>query len=768
MRMVLKESFNKITGFNPYDFQMESMEIVSKGNSLILMAPTGSGKSEVAMIPFILNKNETLPSQMIYSLPTRTLIDNLSKRAEIYAKSKKLTTAFHHGKRKESELFNEDIILTTIDQTAGAYVCIPLSAPIRRGNILAGAISSAFLVFDEIHTFDPNRGLQTAITLIEHSHILELPFAVMSATLPDELIYKIQSKTGRHTKVVKVENEDEIKSRKERNVILHTKHLIKNRKISINGILEIYNYSKDKKLIVICNTVDKAQEIYQELLRIKNLDAHLFLIHSRFLNDDRKEKEDLLQKLFSRKSKKHVILISTQVIEVGMDISSNTMISELAPIDSLIQRAGRCARWGGSGNFYIFDIEDYGPYREKEYQQIVNKTKEELKKLNNETLSWNLERELVNKILSNYYKKILDDSKGAENLGMLARAVFEGNKNRAEEIVREAYTCGVSIHDDPRGLCNENNDIFKLQKVNLNVWVFQSKAKKLLENGINIWSIEESNILDDYTFRFTPLLISDAYSQILPFKHYVISLEGAYYDKDVGLIIGKKGSSIFGMSKEELIENKEKEFIRKYEPWIDHANKTLQILNEYFIPQYNFAINKFSKRFGLDKKELIDQIKVAVALHDLGKLNIEWQERIGWDGKTPLAHNNIDLKRIGTHATVSATVLAGIFKRWEDWNRTGIPLYLAVAHHHSPRSQNYKKYKLIDSWENFVKEVMIDVDISKLISQKNTDGKVEIPMHFIADESQIVPYRFYSFVSKILRLSDFVATSGEKNELFHN
>lgn len=162
--------------------------LLSKGKSLILMAPTGSGKSEVAIISFLLNKNETLPSQMIYSLPTRTLIENLSKRIQRYASFKNLSTAFHHGKRVESEFFEEDIILTTIDQTVGAYVCTPLSVPVKRGNILAGGASSAFLVFDEIHTFDPNRGLQTAITLVEHSSRLGLPFAIMSATLPDVLI----------------------------------------------------------------------------------------------------------------------------------------------------------------------------------------------------------------------------------------------------------------------------------------------------------------------------------------------------------------------------------------------------------------------------------------------------------------------------------------------------------------------------------------------------------------------------------------------------
>jgi len=124
---------------------------------------------------------------MIYSLPMRTLVDDISSRFEKYIVSNKLDkrVAGHHGKRMETPLFYSDIIVTTIDQTVGAYACTPLNLPIRHGNIPAGAVSSAFLVFDEVHTFHPLLGLQAAMILAEHSHKLELPFVFMSATMPD-------------------------------------------------------------------------------------------------------------------------------------------------------------------------------------------------------------------------------------------------------------------------------------------------------------------------------------------------------------------------------------------------------------------------------------------------------------------------------------------------------------------------------------------------------------------------------------------------------
>jgi CRISPR-associated endonuclease/helicase Cas3 len=584
----------------------------------------------------------------------------------------------------------------------------------------------------------------------------------MSATLPELLITKIKEISSDQAEIVEVRDESEVRTRKNRRVTLHTKPLKNKIEISASEIKNIYSTSKNKKLIVVVNTVEKAQEVYRELIK-DNLDAKLLLIHSRFLDEDRKEKENLLQQIFDEKNKEHAILISTQVIEVGVDISSPTIISEVAPIDSLIQRAGRCARRGGEGDFYVYDVKDYAPYN----KEIVEKTKEELIKADGEVFSWDLERELVNKILPSYYKAILDDSIRSEIIGRLARAIFCGERSKVEECVRDAFTCNVSIYDNPQELCNEKNDIFRLQKINVNVWVFRSKAEKLLESGVKIWSVEESNILDDYSLKFAPVVISDT-SEILPFKHYIVSPEGAYYDKDVGLIFGDnrdkgrdKGLINFTLSENESIENKEKEFIRKYDPWVNHAIETLNILDKRFIPRYDFIISKFSEAFGINKKDLIKKIRIAVALHDIGKLNKYWQEKIGWDGKIPLAHSNkVDVTRIGIpHATVSAKALSSLYNELGEASRS---LLLAIAHHHSPYSQEYKPYEFISNWKAIVEELSLEVSLKNIIDKRKTSDKLEFSIPYLGYENSIIPYRFYAFVSKILRLSDWIAACGEE------
>ena len=72
----------------------------------------------------------------------------------------------------------------------------------------------------------------------------------------------------------------------------------------------------------------------------------MLLLHSRFLQEDRHEIERRIKTLFGQdNSEGSVIGIATQTIEVGVDITSETLHTELAPASALIQRAGRCARY---------------------------------------------------------------------------------------------------------------------------------------------------------------------------------------------------------------------------------------------------------------------------------------------------------------------------------------------------------------------------------------------------------------------------------------
>jgi CRISPR-associated endonuclease/helicase Cas3 len=100
--------------------------------------------------------------------------------------------------------------------------------------------------------------------------------------------------------------------------------------------------------LVIVNTVDRAKDVYAELVKLwkKDPTPALLLVHSRFRPEERRGLNDALQD----KSPGDRIIVATQVVEAGVDISSRTLITELAPWSSVVQRIGRCNRTGNDGN----------------------------------------------------------------------------------------------------------------------------------------------------------------------------------------------------------------------------------------------------------------------------------------------------------------------------------------------------------------------------------------------------------------------------------
>lgn len=106
--------------------------------------------------------------------------------------------------------------------------------------------------------------------------------------------------------------------------------------------------------LVVCNTVDRASRTYEALEKL-GATKDLRLVHSRFRPHERAAwKAEFL----GREVCKHGvdrIIVATQVVEAGVDISATTLVTELSPWSSLVQRFGRCARYGGSGSVVVVD-----------------------------------------------------------------------------------------------------------------------------------------------------------------------------------------------------------------------------------------------------------------------------------------------------------------------------------------------------------------------------------------------------------------------------
>lgn len=113
----------------------------------------------------------------------------------------------------------------------------------------------------------------------------------------------------------------------------------------------------DGPTLVVVNRVERAVEISDFLIKDKLLKGtEIRLIHSRFRPHERKGwREEFLHRAACESGADRII-VTTQVVEAGVDISAAVLFTDLAPWPSLVQRFGRCARWGGTAQVHVIDF----------------------------------------------------------------------------------------------------------------------------------------------------------------------------------------------------------------------------------------------------------------------------------------------------------------------------------------------------------------------------------------------------------------------------
>ena len=120
----------------------------------------------------------------------------------------------------------------------------------------------------------------------------------------------------------------------------------------------LHLHQGNRTTLVVVNTVARAQAVHKELQKKDIPPTRLALIHSRFRPKDRKAQMD---KLPEPGEVKDLIVVATQAIEAGVDLSAAVMLTELAPASSLVQRFGRVNRYGelndsGGGRIRWIDL----------------------------------------------------------------------------------------------------------------------------------------------------------------------------------------------------------------------------------------------------------------------------------------------------------------------------------------------------------------------------------------------------------------------------
>ncbi|WP_196593237.1 CRISPR-associated helicase Cas3' [Pectinatus sottacetonis] len=315
-----------------------------KNDNLVVIASTGCGKTEAALLWLDGHK-------AFYTLPLKVSINAIHDRiCNNYGYDKNKITLLHSGlvsyyldqednkekikvieetleRQKKARLLSYPLTICTVDQLF--YFVFKAAGT----EMIPATLKYSRIIIDEIQMYSPDI---LAYILYGLKVITKLggKFAIITATFPPILREVMcEQKIG----FVSPEEKYFVKECAER-------HKIK----CIEGEFDyekIFATGQKQKVLVLCNTVKKAQDIYCKL-RECNKDGEektiIRLLHSRFVRKDRA----ILEKAIKDDSllNRPIIWISTQIVEASLDISYDILFTEMCPADSLLQRMGRCCR----------------------------------------------------------------------------------------------------------------------------------------------------------------------------------------------------------------------------------------------------------------------------------------------------------------------------------------------------------------------------------------------------------------------------------------
>lgn len=338
-----------------YNHQKAMLEPMKNCENALLLAPCGSGKTLAAVYNWL---QERPTGHLLYVLPTTTLlksikedvtkiIKNLNYKCvkledKSFADPNQLSIAADYGGERETTLYAYDIIFTTLDSYISRLYRCALT-PKRYRDLPTARILNSTTVFDEAHMYDDytHTLMRYTLELLREGGAHHI---VMTATLNNEMIRFLGLQNGYYPiSVPDKEWMNFVGSKRIKEIVE-----FKDKNEIADKIKDIINRNDIKKAMIVCNTVEKAQNVFKDL---NSTNPNVLLLHSRFTPDDRDNREKRISDILN---KENGFIVATQVVEAGLDISVPNLITEIAPGDALVQRIGRCARRRGEyGNIYI-------------------------------------------------------------------------------------------------------------------------------------------------------------------------------------------------------------------------------------------------------------------------------------------------------------------------------------------------------------------------------------------------------------------------------
>lgn len=362
--MCYEDFFEQVTGFKPYPYQEK---VATQQDFPVLMRiPTGAGKTEAAILGWLYRCffhpdpriRESTPRRLVYCLPMRTLVEQTVGRIRCWLEGTQglkldVVTLMGGEPHIRWDLYPEKpcILVGTQDMLLSralnrGYGSSPYMWPVEYGLLN----NDCLWVLDEVQLMANGLATSTQLSGLRGKLKTFGPTCSvwMSATVePDWLETVDHSRPKQHACVELDSNDLADRSLQERH---YARKIVAQADIdgesqgSVTKLIAAKHRSGTLTLVVV-NQVERAQKVYRDLASNEYLTAEILLIHSRFRQSDRQAKNGRLVAEIDPDSPGRIV-VATQAVEAGVDVSARTLITELAPWPSLVQRFGRCNRKG--------------------------------------------------------------------------------------------------------------------------------------------------------------------------------------------------------------------------------------------------------------------------------------------------------------------------------------------------------------------------------------------------------------------------------------
>ncbi|WP_297890156.1 CRISPR-associated helicase Cas3' [Sulfurihydrogenibium sp.] len=502
-------------GLKPFQENAKNL----RDKNIILTASTGMGKTEFAV-------NWIGDSKAFYTLPIKVSVNAMYDRlVDIFSEEH---VGLLHGDSifygiEESEKIDD--ILSFENHIVRTYATRHLSMPITVTTAdqiftsvfkypgyekIYGTLMYSKIVLDEPQSYSPDT-LAVIIKGLQEIAYYGGKFCLMSATVHPFIKDYLKDYAEELEPVFNDES----------------KHKIKLEEKPIEDMIDqiIENYNHGKKVLVITNTVKKSQEIFKIL---KEQIPNVNLLHSLFIQKDRKLKEEAI-----KSSTGPVVWISTQIVEASLDIDYDILFTEVATLDSLIQRMGRVYRKLGRTisqkdcpNIIVAtqSQSDNGKIYNKE---IVTLTLDALKCFDGRILKDESKQHLVENVYNlNNIKNTKFYEKFKKNMELLEYGFEADTKGEAQKLFREI----LNINVIPEKIYNEN-----LEDIEKSIEIAVSKTTSYKEK------IEALYTLNNYTLSIPFYKLKNTYpTEITPnkLKHRIFTVNFDYTE-ELGLYINQ-------------------------------------------------------------------------------------------------------------------------------------------------------------------------------------------------------------------------------------